>query len=93
MGLHSNHETLSTWHSTKKWCSLVSKNIYNSKGFKCMWESGMMVILITVQVMEMMAMMVMMVVMMEVVTRVGLKNVGSSMTSIRQCFKERGNEE
>src|SRR5277367_3193149 len=97
MGLLSNHETLSTWHSTKKWCSSVSKNICNSKDFKCMWESVMMVISITVQVMmevvEMMAAVVMVVVMMEVVMRLWLNNVGVSMNSILPCSKKNGNEE
>src|SRR5277367_2192193 len=96
MGLLSSHVTLTAWHSTKKWCSLVSKNICSSKDFKCMWESVMMVILITVQVMmevvEMMATVVMVVVM-EVVTRVGLNNVGVSLNSILPCSKENGNEE
>src|SRR5277367_3037214 len=70
------HETLPAWHSTKKWCSSVSKNIYILKDFKCMWESVMMAISIMVRVMMEEVVMVVVEVMEAVVVMVGMVVVG-----------------
>src|SRR5277367_4621936 len=98
MGLmRVTHETLPEWHSTKKWCSSVSKNIYILKDFKCMWESVMMVISITVRAMmevvavvvQMMEAVLGMVVVREVVGRVvGMgrrHNINASMNYMVTC--------
>src|SRR5277367_4561812 len=92
------HETLPAWHSTKKWCSSVSKNIYILKDFKCMWESVMMSISITARVMmeevvmvvmvvvEMVEAVVVMMVVMEVVGMVGHRyNVNDSLNNMVTC--------